>query len=301
VSKILKQGINFSIKPRSGRPKATTSRMDRTIFRLASTQRFSSSQIKLQSGAEVTTKTIRNRLKSNKYFKYQKMKVKPPLSEKHITSRLEFAKRVMSWDDKWMQVVFSDEKKFNLDGPDGLAYYWHDLRKEERSFMSRASGGGSVMVWAGFGFNDRTPILFMSGRQDSLKYQNVLESSLLPYGERIGGPGWIFQQDNCSIHVSKSTKAWFGTKKLNILEWPSRSPDLNPIENLWGTLVRLVYANGRQFVSLEDLRKAIVDCWYQIDQTELQNLVLSMKTRIFNLIIKKGKLIKENKYYFLNY
>ena len=86
MSKILKQGINFSIKPRSGRPKATTSRMDRTIFRLASTQRFSSSQIKSQSGADVTTKTIRDRLKSNKYFKYQKMKVKPQLSEKHKKS-----------------------------------------------------------------------------------------------------------------------------------------------------------------------------------------------------------------------
>ena len=75
-----------------------------------------------------------------------------------------------------------------MDGPDGLVYYWHVLRKDESSFYSRALEDGSVMIWAGFGFNYRTPIVFILGRQASLKYQNVLESSLVPYGEGIGGP-----------------------------------------------------------------------------------------------------------------
>jgi hypothetical protein len=38
-------------------------------------------------------------------------------------------------------------KKFNLDGPDGVACYWHDLRKEQ-IFSKRQQGGGSLMVWA---------------------------------------------------------------------------------------------------------------------------------------------------------
>jgi hypothetical protein len=46
----------------------------------------------------------------------------------------------------WNHIVFSDEKKFNLDGPDGLQYYWHDLRKEEQTFLSRQNGGGGVMI-----------------------------------------------------------------------------------------------------------------------------------------------------------
>jgi hypothetical protein len=46
----------------------------------------------------------------------------------------------------WASVIFSDEKKFNLDGPDGLKYYWHDLREENESFFSRQNGGGSRMV-----------------------------------------------------------------------------------------------------------------------------------------------------------
>jgi hypothetical protein len=57
---------------------------------------------------------------------------KPLLNAKHRESPLIFAKEVMSWSEKWRKVIFTDEKKFNFDGPDGFSYYFHDLRKEER-------------------------------------------------------------------------------------------------------------------------------------------------------------------------
>ncbi|VDO23414.1 unnamed protein product [Haemonchus placei] len=48
------------------------------------------------------------------------------------------------------KVAFSDEKKFNLVGPDGNKYYGRDLRKEPVYFSRRNSGGGSHMVWGAF-------------------------------------------------------------------------------------------------------------------------------------------------------
>ena len=41
-------------------------------------------------------------------------------------------------------------KKYNLDGPGGIEFYWHDTRKEKRVFSRRQAGGGGVMVWVLF-------------------------------------------------------------------------------------------------------------------------------------------------------
>jgi hypothetical protein len=67
--------------------------------------------------------------------------VQPPLTEQHKAKRLDFAKMHMGWSDKdWEKVIFSDEKKWNLDGPDGNSYYWHDMRKSPGIFSQRQQG-----------------------------------------------------------------------------------------------------------------------------------------------------------------
>ena len=54
---------------------------------------------------------------------------------------------MVEYGGRWNSIIFSDEKKFNLDGPDGYQYYWRDLSKEKEMYFTRHSGGGSVMVW----------------------------------------------------------------------------------------------------------------------------------------------------------
>ncbi len=44
------------------------------------------------------------------------------------------------------------------------------------------------------------------------------------------------QQDNNHKHTSHSTKEWLKKNKVNVLEWLSQSPDLNPIKMLWKDL-----------------------------------------------------------------
>ena len=66
------------------------------------------------------------------------------------------------------------------------------------------------MVWAGFGNGGKTNLAFPTGLMKENDYQDLLDTHLLTFGEEIGGPFWIFRQDNATIHVQNSTWEWIG-------------------------------------------------------------------------------------------
>jgi len=217
-----------------------------------------------------------------------KLKCKPVLTMAHKQARLQFARNHMASREFWRTVVFSDEKKFNLDGPDGIHQYWHDLRKQPHILSKRVHGGGSVMVWAAFNYSCQSEIVFISGRMNSAAYQDMLQTNLLPFAQHIPTESWVYQQDNASIHRSASTLQWLESKNVNLLDWPSRSPDINPIENLWGLLVRKVYKNGTQFETSDSLKVAITAAWAEITIEDRKALIESMEQRIFDVIQNRG-------------
>ena len=77
-------------------------------------------------------------------------------------------------------MIFSDEKNFNLDGPDGFSGYWRNLRKEPRYFSKRNFGGGSLMVWAAFCSDAMLDLAFPSIRMNSGEYIGILNEKLMP-------------------------------------------------------------------------------------------------------------------------
>ena len=96
-------------------------------------------------------------------------------------------------------------------------------------------------------------------------------------------------QDNAPAHASRSTRDWLQAHQVPLMEWPPRSPDLNPIENAWGQLARKVYENGRQFESVGQLKDAIRLAWDEIQLSELTALVNTMPKRLVEVIKKKGR------------
>ena len=288
VNKFLASPNRTRARRVNGRRRKVTDWMRRRIIGLARNQRLSASQIQATRGVNCSLRTVQRYLAADPNLRWKKMVRKPPLSQQHKDRRLNFGLEHITWTTEWDQVVFSDEKKFNLDGPDGIRSYWHDLRDEPQVISKRGFGGGSVMVWAAFGRFGKTAIVRLHGRQNALNYQATLQHHLLPAGPLIGGQTWTFQQDNASIHAARSTLEWLEANQVSVLDWPSRSPDLNPIENLWGWLVRIVYRNGRQFQTTESLQRAIEEAWNEVPPPLLGSLIDSMESRMKAQVLERG-------------
>ena len=76
------------------------------------------------------------------------------------------------------------------------------------------------------------------------------------------------------------------------MAWPARSPDLNPIENLWGILVRDVYAGCRQYDNVRDLKNAIRNAWNRVSTEIILNLIGSMQKRMTETLKMRGNITK---------
>lgn len=275
----------------TGRPKLLDDRDERNIARHASNQVTSARKIKTELSLPVSVSTVGRILRANPHLQHEKKLRKPKISEAHAVQRVAFAHEHLQWTDQWKRVIFSDEKKFNLDGPDGWGYYWHDLRKEKLIFAKRQSGGGSVMVWLAFSWDRASPVIFLDGTLTSARYITLLQAQIVPMVntiEEIYDGNAVFQQDNAKPHAAHETLDWLDSKGIEVLDWPAKSPDLNPLENLWGALARRVYAGNRQFGTAAELREAISEAWADIDFDELEPYIESMPDRIEAVIASHG-------------
>ena len=118
---------------------------------------------------------------------------------------------------------------------------------------------------------------------------------MVPYFNKLTTGNGIFQQDNATCHVSTSTRRWFADNNINLLHPPCRSPDLNPVENLWRILARNVYEGGRQFNNINNLKRQILVSWERISSVTLQSLANLMPCRVAELLLKRGGHIKIHK------
>ena len=192
----------YGTRKSSGRPRALSVRDERALLRTASNSSLTCRQIAAEAGVHTNVRNVQKLLKKSESLKRKKLQRRPPLTPQHKEARMTFARQRVTWTEQWQTVLFSDEKRFNLDGPDGWSYYFHDLRKEERYLSRRQMGGGGIMVWAGIGYWRKTDLIFIQGRLNSNGYVDLLKDQLAKHAARIFEPVYIFQQDNATVHTA---------------------------------------------------------------------------------------------------
>ncbi|CAO4362619.1 unnamed protein product [Caenorhabditis nigoni] len=256
------------------------------ILRKASNAITTCKKIKSELNLGASPETIRRVISKSNFIKHRKMKKAPFLKAEHRINRVKFARDNVRTD--WRKVIFSDEKKFNCDGPDGYRSYYHDLRKEKLRFSRRNFKGGGVMVWAAISSEGRIKLIFVTKKMNGSDYRNTLRRGLSRFWRRNRNRGFIFMHDGAPIHRARKTTQWLNRRNIPLLSWPSYSPDINPIENVWGFMVRKVYDGNKHYSNVSELKKAILDAWKLVDQQYLDSLYLSMDDRLFQLTLRSG-------------
>lgn len=120
-------------------------------------------------------------------------------------------------------------------------------------------------------------------------YIQILRDHLMPiFG--VHNNKLIFQHDNDPKHTAIKTKQFLRDNNIVVLEWPSCSPDLNPIENIWKILKERVYKN--KSINSNEFIDNILNEWNNIDKKILKSLIDSMPHRIYKVIENDGDSIE---------
>ena len=96
------------------------------------------------------------------------------------------------------------------------------------------------------------------------------------------------QQDNDPKHRSKSTTEWLKQKKICLLEWPSQSPDLNPIEMLWHWHDLKKAIHTRHLKNIAELKQFCTEEWSRITPDRCARLICNYRKRLVEVIAAKG-------------
>ena len=197
-------------------------------------------------------------------------------SVKGTTPLLEFAKRHLK-DSQTMRnkILWSDETKIELFGLNAKRH------------VCRKPGGGSIMLWGCFSAAGTGRLVAIEGKMNAAKYRDILDENLLQSAQDLRlGQRFTFQQDNDPKHTAKITKEWLHNNSVTVLEWPSQSPDLNPIEHLWRDLKMAVHQ--RLPSNLTELERICKEEWQRIPKSRCEKLVASFPKRLMAVLDQKG-------------
>lgn len=135
----------------------------------------------------------------------------------------------------------------------------------------------------------KTDLIFFEGTIGSDDYIKILERAKPQIQKFMGCRRWVFVQDSAPAHSAAVTQDWLKENVPNFIskkEWPAKSPDLNPIENLWSYLKN--EAQKSQPKNKDQLKKTLQKIWRAIPLEQIRKFTDSMKSRLEACIEQEG-------------
>ncbi len=294
VQTFKKDGTATISQRRPGRPRKLTPRQERLLMRRVEENRHASSlqlskEVESQTGVTISRDTIRRTLQRNGMHGCRPRK-KPLLKPRHKKAHLEFA-RVQCWQ-RWRLLGL-----YTLEWWDQDKCFWNwwlqNCMASQRWGIQRKMHGAYSETWwwqcpyvglhwvlLGVG-----ELHFIDAIMNSQMYCSILKEKMLPSLRALGRRA-LFQHDNDPKHTSKATVGFLKKNRVKVIQWPSMSPDLNPIEHLWGILKRQVEHHSPS--SIQSLKEVILEEWKKIDLAKCRQLVHSMPRRLGAVIKNHG-------------
>ncbi|KAJ7313589.1 hypothetical protein JRQ81_005106 [Phrynocephalus forsythii] len=137
------------------------------------------------------------------------------------------------------------------------------------------------MVWGCMSAAGTGELQFLERTMKANMYCDILKQGTIPSLLRA-----VFQQENNPKHTSKMITALLKKLRVKVMDWPRMSPDLNPIEHLWGILKRKVVAH--KVSNIDQLCDVIMEEWKRTPVATCEALVNSLPKRIKAVMKNNG-------------
>ena len=288
IKKNFTEGKGFEHQKGAGRPRKLdfTDRVRLGIL-ASKRKRASISNIRyemIERGSTVVSKSTVRRNLIDLGWKKKTGIHSPLMKQEHKDRRVEWCLAHENFN--WENVIFTDESSIWV-YPNNVKLW---TKSASAPLYRRPKYSPKFHVWGGISLLGTTPLCVFEGNLTSQRYTDILENFLLPNADVFFGNDWILQQDNDPKHTAKHAKQWFQEKNVTVLPFPAYSPDLNPIENIWGIMKERV--NQKGLTKVEDMKREVVRYWDSITHETLTSLIGSMPTRIRLCREARGDLTK---------
>jgi transposase len=283
--------------PRTGRPQKLSYRDEHYIYRKVredpkiSYRKLADDFNVSFSNQAVSSTTVRRVLLKQKIESFVALR-KPLLTVKDRVKRLKWCKERKYWTvEDWARVIFSDESNFEVFNRKSKVWIKRlaSEKYDSKFIIPRLQGGGgSAGIWGCFSYHGTGVCNVYTGRINQHTYINTLENCLFPSATLFYGDNenWQYQQDGAPAHTAHSVRDWFVENNIKVMPWCARSPDLNPIENIWSWMDWKM--SKTKFTSVENLKESLQEIWLQVPKETCMKLIESMPKRVRACIKAKG-------------